>query len=144
MNELDQVFESVASYFGLLSEPTRLKILHAICNEERAVNEIVDAVDATQTNVSRHLNQLYRAGVVARRKEGNAVYYRVADPNFVEICRTVCVQIASRIDEHHRPLRKELLALMPKRASANARGQPAARPAKKQRKGGRNGRVSAR
>jgi hypothetical protein len=48
------------------------------------------------------------AGVVSRRREGNAVYYRVANPEFVEICRSVCVQIASRIDEQ-KPLRRDLL-----------------------------------
>jgi DNA-binding transcriptional ArsR family regulator len=112
VDELNRVFESVASYFGLLSEPTRLRILHAICNTERSVSEIVETVGASQTNVSRHLNQMYRAGVVGRRKDGNTVYYKVIDENFVEICRTVCVQIASRIEDN-RPLRKGLLGLMP-------------------------------
>jgi DNA-binding transcriptional ArsR family regulator len=107
-NELDRVFAVVARYFGVLSEPTRLKILHAICQEERSVSAIVDATGATQTNVSRHLGLMLNAGVVSRRRDGNAVYYRVADPEFVDICRSVCVQIAGRIDEQ-KPLRKDLL-----------------------------------
>jgi DNA-binding transcriptional ArsR family regulator len=107
-DELDRVFAVVARYFGVLSEPTRLKILHAICQEERSVSAIVDATGATQTNVSRHLGLMLNAGVVSRRRDGNAVYYRVADPEFVDICRSVCVQIAGRIDEQ-KPLRKDLL-----------------------------------
>jgi DNA-binding transcriptional ArsR family regulator len=107
-DELDQVFSVVARYFGVLSEPTRLKILHTICQSERSVSAIVEATGATQTNVSRHLGLMLNAGVVSRRREGNAVYYRVANPEFVEICRSVCVQIASRIDEQ-KPLRKDLL-----------------------------------
>ena len=107
-DELDRVFAVVARYFGVLSEPTRLKILHAICQDERSVSAIVDATGATQTNVSRHLGLMLNAGVVSRRRDGNAVYYRVADPEFVDICRSVCVQIASRIDEQ-KPLRKDLL-----------------------------------
>jgi DNA-binding transcriptional ArsR family regulator len=107
-NELDRVFAVVARYFGVLSEPTRLKILHAICQDERSVSAIVDATGATQTNVSRHLGLMLNAGVVSRRRDGNAVYYRVADPEFVDICRSVCVQIAGRIDEQ-KPLRKDLL-----------------------------------
>ena len=39
--ELDEVFAIVARYFGLLSEPTRLKILHSICQDERSVSAIV-------------------------------------------------------------------------------------------------------
>lgn len=107
-DELDRVFAVVARYFGLLSEPTRLKILHTICQDERSVSDIVAATGATQTNVSRHLSLMLQADVVSRRREGSTVYYRVANPEFVEVCRTVCVQIASRIEEQ-RPLKKDLL-----------------------------------
>ena len=107
-DELDEVFAAVAKYFSLLSEPTRLKILHAICSDERSVSAIVQETGATQTNVSRHLALLHQAGVVGRRKERNAVYYRVTDRVFADICRTVCVAIAGRIDARQ-PLRNELL-----------------------------------
>jgi len=107
-HELDLVFDAVARYFALLSERTRLKILHAICNDERSVGAIVDATGATQTNVSRHLALMHRAGVVSRRRDGSTVYYRVTDPEFVEICRTVCVRIAGRIGEGQ-TLRRDLL-----------------------------------
>ncbi len=107
-NELDLVFASVARYFALLAEPTRLKILHAICQAERSVSGVVMTTGMTQTNVSRHLGLLHRAGVVSRRRERSLVYYRVADPAFIEICRSVCLQIASRIDERA-PLRDGLL-----------------------------------
>lgn len=107
-DELDRVFVVVARYFGMLSEPTRLRILHSICQEELSVSAIVEATGATQTNVSRHLGLMLAAGVVNRRREGNTVYYRVADAEFVEICRSVCVRIAAQIDEQ-KPLRKDLL-----------------------------------
>ena len=106
--ELDEVFAVVARYFGMLAEPTRLKILHTICQDERAVGAIVEATGATQTNVSRHLALMLQAGVVSRRREGSSVYYRVADPEFVEICRSVCIRIAGRIEDQ-KPLRKDLL-----------------------------------
>ena len=112
MDELDPVFDTVAAYFSVLSEPTRLRIMHAICETEKPVSQIVAELSATQTNVSRHLSLMYRAGVLARRKEGNHVYYRVADASMVEVCRTVCNQIAGRMDEK-KPLRRELLRLLP-------------------------------
>ena len=107
-DELDQVFDAVARYFALLSERTRLKILHTICNAEQSVTAIVSATGATQTNVSRHLALMHQAGVVSRRRDGNVVYYKVTDPEFVEICRTVCVRIAGRI-EAGEPLKHDLL-----------------------------------
>lgn len=96
MNEENYVFEQVAHYFGLLADPTRLRILSCLCAEERPVKEVVETVGLTQANISRHLNILFRAGVVARRREGNSVFYRVVDPNFVDICRTVSITVASR------------------------------------------------
>ena len=113
-DELAGVFVAVARYFSLLSEPTRLRILHAICQAEQSVSAIVAATGATQTNVSRHLALLHQAGVVSRRRDGNTVYYGVADPEFVSICRSVCVQIAGRIDAHA-PLRRDLLGFAAQR-----------------------------
>ena len=105
---LDDVFDSVARYFSLLAEPTRLKILHTICHDERSVSSIVAATGATQTNVSRHLSLMHQAGVVSRRRDGSTVYYKVLDHEFAEICRTVCVRIAGHI-EAGEPLKRELL-----------------------------------
>lgn len=96
MNEDTEVFRHVAHYFGLLSDPTRLRILSCLCGNERPVREIVAAVGLTQANTSRHLQLLYRAGVVDRRRAGSSVFYRVADPNFVDICRTVSISVACR------------------------------------------------
>ena len=96
MTEENQIFEQVAHYFGLLADPTRLRILSCLCVEERAVKDVVEKIGLTQANVSRHLNILFRASVVGRRREGNTVFYRVIDPNFVDICRTVSITVACR------------------------------------------------
>jgi DNA-binding transcriptional ArsR family regulator len=97
--QLAQVLESVSGYFALLAEPTRLRILHAICDSEKTVTDIVRDTGASQTNVSRHLNAMYRAGVLLRRREANFTLYSVADRTVTEICRMVCIHIASREDE---------------------------------------------
>jgi DNA-binding transcriptional ArsR family regulator len=112
--DLNDVFQAVARYFSVLSEPTRLKILHAICHEEHSVTEIVRASGATQTNVSRHLAMMLQVGVVSRRRQGTTVFYRVIDPEFAEMCRTVCVRIAGRI-EAGEPLKRELLEFAARR-----------------------------
>lgn len=98
---VDQVLEGVARYFSLLSEPTRLRIIHAICDTEKSVSQIVDATGANQANVSRHLSLLYNAGVLDRRKDGNYVFYSVGDPTLTDICRTVCNRLALQFDDDH-------------------------------------------
>src|SRR5512147_3254831 len=112
MSELDPVFHAVAAYFSVLSEPTRLKIMHAVCTEEKTVSQIVAATGSTQTNISRHLGRMHRHGVLARRRNGTQVLYSVADPTMVELCRSVCNRIASGIDER-RLLRRQFLKLLP-------------------------------
>lgn len=97
--QLEQLFEAVSGYFALLSEPTRIKILYALCHGERPVSEIVDQVGSTQANVSRHLNLLYRSRVLTRRKDGTQVYYRIHDEHTMNLCRTVCNQMSTRIEQ---------------------------------------------
>ena len=99
--DMRELFEEVSNYFFLLSEPTRLKILHALCNGERPVGEIVTEIEATQANVSRQLNMLFRAKILGRRKVGTVVYYRIDDQNTVDICRTVCTQMACKLEDRH-------------------------------------------
>jgi len=109
----NHAFDAVAAYFSVLSEPTRLRIMHAICEQEKTVSQIVAELGATQTNISRHLNLMHRSGVLARRKEGNQSTIGRADPEMVEICRSVCSRIAAQLDEK-KPLRGDLLRLMPR------------------------------
>jgi DNA-binding transcriptional ArsR family regulator len=98
MDDLNRVFSAVASYFSLLAEPMRLRILHSICQQEKTVSQIVAETGATQTNISRHLNSMYRAGALTRRKEGNHIFYGVGDETLIAICRGVCIHIAGRLE----------------------------------------------
>jgi DNA-binding transcriptional ArsR family regulator len=97
--ELERLYEVVSEYFGLLAEPTRLKILSSICDGERSVSDIVERVGATQTNVSRHLNLMYGKGVLKRRRDGQMTFYSIADANVVTLCRTACVHMAGQLDD---------------------------------------------
>lgn len=97
MEAKQEVFESAARYFGVLSEPARLKILHVICGEEKSVNSIMHATGMAQANASRHLGLMYQAGMLSRRREGTQVFYRVSDALYLELCRTVSAQIETRM-----------------------------------------------
>jgi DNA-binding transcriptional ArsR family regulator len=94
-----RVFELAAELFGVLATPMRLRILSALCNGECSVSQLLEKIDTTQPNLSQHLNVLYRNGVLARRKEGAQVIYRVQSEKAVSLCRAVCTQIAIEIDE---------------------------------------------
>jgi DNA-binding transcriptional ArsR family regulator len=86
--------ERVALRFRLLGEPMRLRILQAVCRRPRAVSEIVEAVGATQANVSKHLSLLSGAGILARKKEGQRVYYGMKDQLALKLCTLVHKHLA--------------------------------------------------
>ena len=108
--DAERVFVLAAELFGVLATPLRLRILNAICNQERGVGEIMEVVESTQPNVSQHLKVLYQAGIVAKRRVGNQVYYRVQSEKAVQLCRTVCTQIAIELDDPESVSQSERLA----------------------------------
>ncbi|HSW04210.1 ArsR/SmtB family transcription factor [Aquabacterium sp.] len=94
----DAVFESVAELFALLSTPIRLKIIGALCDQEKNVSQLLAQIDTTQPNMSQHLSTLYRAGVLGKRREGTQIYYRLQSERVATLCRAVCTQVAIELD----------------------------------------------
>ncbi len=83
------MIDAVSKRLRLLGEPQRLRILQSLDTGERTVTEIVDATGASQPNISKHLHVLSEAGVVARRRDGNNVYYSLADETVIRVCEMV-------------------------------------------------------
>lgn len=88
------VVERAADIFGLLSTPVRLRIILELRSGEKSVGELLVGMQGGQPNMSQHLSMMYRAGLVARRKQGAQVYYRIANQSAVSACRIVCAQVA--------------------------------------------------
>jgi DNA-binding transcriptional ArsR family regulator len=90
--------ELIARRFRALSDPTRLRILDHLRNQEEAsVGEIAETLGASQQNVSKHLSALLAEGFVARRKRGTSSLYRIADPGVHELCDGVCAGIETQL-----------------------------------------------
>ncbi len=96
--ETDEVFQLAAEIFRVMSAPMRLKIISCLCNGERNVSELLAEIDTTQPNMSQHLNTLYQAGVLGKRREGVQIFYRITNDRVVTLCRAVCTQIAIETD----------------------------------------------
>ncbi len=69
----------LAKFFRVLGDPTRIRILQLLLEEERTVGELVEELDTFQGRVSSHLACLRWCGFVVPRREGQNVYYRVID-----------------------------------------------------------------
>lgn len=86
----DAALELVAHRFAVLAEPMRLRLIQALFDGEKNVTGLVEATGGTQANISRHLQTLIAAHVLARRKEGLQVFYRISDPSIAKLCQLVC------------------------------------------------------
>jgi DNA-binding transcriptional ArsR family regulator len=110
-HQTHRVFELAAELFTLLGTPMRLRILNALCDGEQSVTQMLQKIDTTQPNLSQHLAVMYRSGVLAKRKEGTQVIYRVQSEKALTLCRSVCSQIAIEMDDAPQmPVSERLLA----------------------------------
>ena len=90
--------ELMAGRFATLADPTRLEIIHCLMGGEQSVTRIVEATGQTHPNVSKHLRHLRDAELVARRKEGLQVFYRLDDPLIEKLCKLVCVSLLEEFE----------------------------------------------
>lgn len=72
--------ERAVEAFRLLSDPTRVRILWALLQGESSVACLADLAGVTPTAVSQHLAKLRLAGAVRPRRDGQRVWYELADP----------------------------------------------------------------
>jgi DNA-binding transcriptional ArsR family regulator len=92
----DAMIESVARRFRVLGEPQRLRILQILKRGPQTVTQVAAALGLSQPNVSRHLQSLYDAGALGRRREGNTIFYSVSDPVMFKLCDLVCDSVIGR------------------------------------------------
>jgi DNA-binding transcriptional ArsR family regulator len=92
-----EMIEEAAHRFALLGDPTRLRILYTVMEQgELSVHAAAEMAGASRFNTSAHLNRLALGGLVARRREGSTVYYRVNDENLPRICDWMCESLQRR------------------------------------------------
>lgn len=95
-----EALQMVAARFKVLADPMRLHILQRLEDGEMSVTAITEAVESTQPNVSKHLRIMQEAGLLARRQEGNTVFYSIGDESVFQLCEVVCSSLQERFAAH--------------------------------------------
>lgn len=95
----DPVVDLIARRFRVLGEPMRIRILDRLRDGEATVNDLTEALETSQQNVSKHLGVLHDAGIVSRRKDANHVRYSIADEGVLELCEQVCGGLRRQLSE---------------------------------------------
>jgi len=96
--------EIEADFLKALAQPMRLKILEVLKNGEKCVCKIYPAVGGEQSNISRHLIFMRKAGILNCRKEGLMVFYSVRNPKVFEVLGLVKDLLRSQMEETHKAL----------------------------------------
>lgn len=89
----DAQMDEVARLFGILSEPSRLRLLRALMGGAMTVSDLMEATGMKQGNVSKHLGVLLGARFVAREREGNFARYAIADQRLFPLCELMCERV---------------------------------------------------
>ena len=81
----EEHIEQASRAMRAMAHPLRLKILCVLGDREISVQEIVDSVGTSQSNISQHLAILRDKGVLKTRKDANRVFYRVSDTRTLKL-----------------------------------------------------------
>ena len=87
VSDLDTARQRSAAVARALADPKRLCVLQSLAAGELSVRDLSDRVGCNVPNMSQHLAVLRNSGLVLTRRDGNAIYYRLADPRILEACQ---------------------------------------------------------
>ena len=96
------LFDEFARAAKALASGRRIELLDVLANGERTVEALAGEVDLSVANTSQHLQVLRQAGLVATRREGTSVHYRLAGPEVFELWRALRSLAAGRLAEVER------------------------------------------
>jgi len=93
----EDLADLIARRFRALGEPLRVRALDLLRDQEVSVTALAEQLGTSQQNLSKHLAVLVDAGMVARRKDGTHVYYRIADEGVFALCEQVCGSLQTHL-----------------------------------------------
>lgn len=95
----DEDIERAAQSMKAMAHPLRLKILCTLGGQEVSVQEIVELVGTSQSNISQHLAILRDKGILSSRKDANRVYYKVGDARTLRLIGMMR-EVFCSVDDH--------------------------------------------
>ena len=88
-SDVKQLAESQAEIYRVFSHSNRIQIFWLLMEDEMSVNEIAEAIDASIQNTSQHLRLMKAASILDTRRNGQTIYYRIADTDIGNYCRRI-------------------------------------------------------
>ena len=82
----EKIFHMHAEVCKGMANPTRLKIMNLLREEEKSVEELRNKLKLPKANLSQHLGVLRQRGIVSTRRAGLNIYYKVTNPKMIKAC----------------------------------------------------------
>jgi ArsR family transcriptional regulator len=112
---------ATSDLLGLLAEPSRVRLLALLAEQELTVGELCAATELGQSRVSTHLGKLREAGLLRDRRAGGSTYYRMANGEMPEAARKVWSVVAADLDDAHLASDRRRCAAVLRARAAGAR-----------------------
>ncbi|MBI3752516.1 MAG: winged helix-turn-helix transcriptional regulator [Deltaproteobacteria bacterium] len=103
---MKQIFNMHAEVCKTLANPKRLEIIYALKEGELPVGELVKRLGISKANISQHLAVLRQRRVVAARREGVNIYYRISNPKIVRACALMRDVLTEQLAEEGKLIKK--------------------------------------
>lgn len=101
-----EIFELQAQICKTMANAKRLEIIYALRDGEVPVGELVERLGLTKANLSQHLAVLRQSRIVASRRDGVNVYYRISNPRIIEACSIMKSVLVEQLEESERLARR--------------------------------------
>lgn len=95
----EKYLSGLSSFFKVIGDPTRVKIIYALANQEMCVNDLAMVLGMTQSAVSHQLKLLKMENQVKSRREGKNIYYSLDDQHVVEILEAALCHVQHKLKE---------------------------------------------
>jgi ArsR family transcriptional regulator, virulence genes transcriptional regulator len=83
---LNKIFEMQCDICKALAHPLRVAIVDRLSDEETSAADLIEELELTKANLSKHMSLLSHAGIVESRRDGRQILYRLTDPDIHKAC----------------------------------------------------------
>ena len=118
---MEEVAEKLADIFSVFSNAKRVLIFWTLDGTEKSVNDIARSIDASMQNTSQHLRLMKGKSILDTRRNGQTIYYRIADSDVANYCRLLHQQMFKSYFET--PSGRERAQTMPAAEDRDLTGQ---------------------
>ncbi len=105
-DNMKELFKLQAKVCKTMANPVRMEIIYTLKEGEKTVSEMVDIIGVTKSNISQHLSVLKGAEMVRSRRDGQNIFYSIANTKIIDACSLMREVLTDQLSERQKLLEK--------------------------------------